>query len=209
MLCEILNPLELRKEREMKTAITKSDLAELSSDNPRVKYGRAKSLVAVAKKRPELLYPHLGFFIKLLKTDNNILKWNSIDIIGLLSKVDDKQQIVKLLNELYRFLASGRLITANHAISALANVALAKPERRKRITQELLNIEHYVYETEECHNIALGKVVQALGLYSTDKSPAAHVVEFVNRQSNNPRPATRKKAEKFLQGLGKSTKRGA
>jgi len=191
----------------MKMVTTKRDLAELSSDNPKVKYGRAKSLVAVAKKSPEQLYRHLGFFINLLKTDNNILKWNAIDIIGLLSKVDDNQQIDKLLKELYRFLGSGKLITANHAISALANVALAKPGRRKRITQELLNIEHYAYESEECRNIALGKVVQALGLYSTNKSPDAHVVEFVRRQTNNTRPATRKKAEKFLQGIDKSTKK--
>jgi hypothetical protein len=192
----------------MKRTITKRELAELSSDSPRVKYGRAKSLVEVARKRPQRLYPHLGFFVRLLKTDNNILRWNAIDIIGLLSRVDDKHRIDKLLKELYRLLESGRLITANHAISALASIALAKPERQKRITEELLNIEHYTYETEECRNIALGKVVQALGLYSGEKNPGAHVIEFVKRQTNNPRPATRKKAEKFLRGVDASAKKG-
>jgi hypothetical protein len=188
----------------MKSGITKLHLADLSSDNPKVKYGRAKSLVAIAQKRPDLLYPHLPFFVKLLKSENNILKWTAIDIIGSLSSVDKQKQIDRLLNQFYALLESGKLITANHGIGALAEVALAKPAHRTKIIPRLLNVEHLTYETEECRNIALGKVVQALGSICRDVSPDDQVVQFVRRQTTNSRPATRKKPQKFLRALTKA-----
>ena len=110
----------------MKTSVAKKDLAELSSDDSRVKYGRAKSLVAIARERPGRLYPHLNLFISLLNGENNILRWTAIDIIGHLSRVDKEKQIDQLLGRFYGFLRGGKLITANHAISALAHVALTK-----------------------------------------------------------------------------------
>jgi hypothetical protein len=193
----------------MKTIVTKRDLSDLSSDNPKVKYRRAKTLVAIAKKNPEQLYPHLAFFVKLLKSENNILKWIAIDIIGYLAKVDKEKQIDKLLGKLYGFLEGGKLITANHAIGALANIALAKPAHQKKITQELLNVERYKYDTKECHNIALGKVIQAMSSYFRLLRPDTRVLEFVSRQTTNTRPATRKKAQKFLNDVEKSVKKGA
>jgi hypothetical protein len=188
----------------MKSRMTKLHLADLSSDNPRVKYGRAKSLVAIAEKRPDLLYPHLAFFVKLLKSENNILKWTAIDVIGSLSSVDKRKKIDKLLNQFYGLLEGGKLITANHAISALAGVALAKPAHQTKIIARLLNVEHLTYETDECRNIALGKVVQALGSICRGQSANDDVVQFVRRQTTNSRPATRKKAQKFLKALKKA-----
>jgi len=190
----------------VKTTVTKRDLAELMSNNPEVKYVRAKRLLAIARKSPQRVYPHLEFFASLLKSENNILKWTAIDIMGYVSKVDKKKQVDRLLRQLYGFLEGGKLITANHAIGALANVALAKPEHRKRIIRKLLNTEHNSYETDECRNIALGKVVQVLGLLSTDLNLDDHVVQFIERQTSNPRPSTRKKAERFLRNIDKSHK---
>jgi len=182
----------------LKTNVIGKYLSALSSEKPTVKYPAAKKLVEIAEKNPELLYPHLEFFVKLSKGENNILKWNAIEIIGRLSYVDKENRVDGLLKNFVYFLKGEKLITANHSISALSHVALAKPKYQKRITKELLKCEIYKYETDECHNIVMGKVVQALGSYLKIPNIKAHVLEFVKRQVFNKRPATRKKAKRFL-----------
>ena len=173
-------------------------LQNLSSKEPRVKYGAAKSLVSASKDDPAVLYPHFEAFKELLDSSNSILKWNAINIIGNLSSVDIDKKVPPLLPRLYSLLNCGKLITAGNAISALVNIAGAYPEFRQEITDELLKVEHYNYDTDECRNIAVGFVLVGIASYAqylTDKQKA---VELAQRQTHNTRNATAKKAEAFL-----------
>ena len=187
----------------MATSVQNINLADLSSRDPKTKYGSARDLLTIAKDSPSELYPHIDYFVELLNSENNILKWTAIDIIGSLSKVDEKGKIDKLMGKLFGLLNTGNMITANHAIVALTDIAVAKPEYQKEITSELLKVEHYSYDTDECRNIALGKVILAIGSYSDQLEDKKAVVEFVRRQTKNTRNATKKKAEQFLKKLDK------
>lgn len=171
---------------------------ELSSANPRVKYAAAKELLATAYKNPASLHPHFDFFEKLLDSDNKILRWTAIDILGHLAGLEKGDRTEKLNRRLFGFLRCGNLITANHAISALSDIASAHPRYRLEITRELLKVEHYTFDTEECRNIALGKVILAIGSYYDAKPEQAGVIEFVRRQTRNERNGTARKARAFL-----------
>ena len=140
----------------------KINLADISSRDPKIKYGCAKNLLAVAKENPAEIYPELDFFVELLDSENNIIKWTAIDIIGRLARVDEAKKIDTLLERLFGLLNTGKMITANHAIMALADIALARPEHQQKITDELLKVECYNYDTDECRNIAIGAVIQAI-----------------------------------------------
>lgn len=177
------------------------DLKDLSSKDPKIKYGCAKNLLAVAKDNPAELYPHFDYFVQLLDNDNSIIKWTAIDIIGHLSKVDKKKKVDNLLDKLFGLLNTGKLITAAHAITALADIAIAKPEYQMKVTNELLKVEHYNYDTVECRNIALGKVVLAISSYFNQLKDKNEVIKFVERQTKNARVATKKKAEQFLKKI--------
>jgi len=183
------------------TCVDKINFGDLLSEDPKVKYGCTKNLLAIAKDSPDELYPHIDYFVKLLDNENQILKWTAIDIIGHLSKVDKEKRVDQLMDKLFGLLNAGKLITANHAIAALANVALAKPEYKRKITDELLKIEHYTYDTDECRDIALGKVIMAINSYFNQLKDKKAVIEFVERQTRNKRNATKKKAEQFLKNL--------
>jgi len=176
----------------------KINLTDLSSTDPKIKYGCAKNLLAIARENPAEIYPHFDFFVTLLDGENRILKWTATDIIGYLARVDKAKRIEKLLGKLFELLGAGNLITANHAITALANIALAKPEYREKITSELLKVERYSYDTDECRNIAIGTVILAIGSYFNELKDKETTIEFVRRQTKNTRNATRKKAEQFL-----------
>ena len=182
----------------MKTSTDKINLADLQSDSAEVKYCCAKNLIAIARENPARLYPHLDTFAKLLDGDNNVLKWTAIIIIGNLARVDKDKKVDRLIGRLVGFLNAGRLITANNATMALATIAIAKPQYQKQITKELLKVEHYDYDTDECRNIAMGKVIEAIGSYSSQLKDKKAVIEFAQRQTKNTRNATRKKAERFL-----------
>ena len=182
----------------MKSSTEKINLADLQSDSAEVKYCCAKNLIAIAKEDPARLYPHLDTFVKLLDGDNNVLKWTAIIIIGNLAKVDQEKKVDKLISRLVGFLNAGKLITANNATMALAGIAIAKPQYQKQITKELLKVEHYEYDTDECRNIAMGKVIEAIGSYSSQLQDRKAVIEFAQRQTKNTHNATRKKAEQFL-----------
>jgi len=182
----------------MKSPTDKINLADLSSDDPKVKYCCAKNLIAMAKENPARLYPHIDTFVKLLDGDNNVLKWTAIIIIGNLARVDKEKKVDQLMGRLVAFLNAGKLITANNATMALAGIAIAKPQYQKQITKELLKVEHYDYDTDECRNIAMGKVIEAIGPYFSQLQDKKAVIEFAQRQTKNTRNATRKKAERFL-----------
>ncbi len=174
------------------------DLTALISKDPKVKYGYARNLLTFSRENPAEVYPDFDVLVKLLGNENKIIKWTAIDIIGHLAQVDKTGKIDKLMGEFFMLLDSGNLITAAHTITTLANIALAKPEHRQRITEELLKVEHYSYETDECRNIAIGKVILALSSYFDQLQERESCIEFARRQTNNTRNATGKKAEQFL-----------
>ncbi len=174
------------------------NFTDLFSEDPKIKYGCAKTLLAVAKEKPAEIYPNLDFFVRLLDNKNKIIKWTAIDIIGAIAKVDNTKIIDKLMGKLFELLNVGNMITAHHAITALTDIALAKPEYQAEITDELLRVEHYNYDTDECRNITIGKVILAISTYFDGLDNQEAVVEFVRRQTKNTRNATSKKAERFL-----------
>jgi hypothetical protein len=176
----------------------KLNFTDLLSVDPKIKYPCAKNILNIAKRNPEEIYPNLDFFIELLDNENKILKWTAIDIIGALARVDKAKAIDKLMSKLFGLLNAGNMITAHHAISALTDISLAKPEYQAQISHELMKVEHYNYETEECRNISIGKVILAIGRYFDKLEDKETTLEFVRRQTQNTRNATKKKAEQFL-----------
>ncbi len=174
----------------------------LSSSDPAVKYGAAKELLTTARSNPSALLPHTHLFVGLLESDNSILKWTAIDVVGCLAGAGASPKVGAITERLCGLLNSGKLITANHAISALAAIARTRPRYRARITDELLKVRSYVYETDECRNIAIGKVILGLESYCDQLRDRRPVLDFVGQQAQNPRNATRKKAIAFVKKYG-------
>ena len=105
----------------------KINLQNLYSGRTDEKYCTAKKAIALSKDNPEELYPDFDFFVKLLDSENRIIKWTAIIIIGNLSKVDYKNIIDKIITRFIGFLKGEEMITANNTIAALAQIAKNKP----------------------------------------------------------------------------------
>jgi len=173
----------------------------VSSSLPRVKFGCSKSLVFLSEADPEILYERFDNVAELLRSENRILRWNAITMIGNMAGIDRDHRIRDLLPSLYALLSCGELITANHAITALGKIGCAFPDKQKSVVLKLLAVEHQRFETSECRNIALGKVILALQLFVNHANAGRAVFSFVQRQTKNKRPATASKARSFLKKL--------
>ncbi len=169
----------------------------LSPENKRIKNRSAKILRIVSGKNPEIVYPKISVFIDLIDGKDTILKWIAIDVIGNLAPVDTENQFTKIFKKFYTFLSDESMITAGHVIDNSGKIARAKPELSKKITTELLKVEK-IPRNNECKNILLGKVILAFDLYFDQIEDKEKIHSFVQRQLENPRNATRLKAEKFL-----------
>lgn len=170
----------------------------ISSAKARTRFASAKILRIISEKNPEILYPSMDFFVNLLDSENNILKWNAMDIIANLTVIDTDNKFHRLFKKFYGFLYDGSLITAGHVVDNSGKIALAKPEFQDEITKELLKAEKIPLPTEECRNILIGKTMKAFDVYFNELEDKDEIVSFVKRQLSNPRNAIRSKAERFL-----------
>jgi len=173
-------------------------LTGLHSVNPRIRFESAKVLRIISGRKPEMLYAQRESFVNLLDSENNILKWNAMDIISNLTTIDSHNEFDRLFKKFYGLLYEGSLITAGHVVDNSAKIALSKPKLQEELTKELLKVEKIPLPTKECRNIIIGKTINALQLYYDKIKDKEAVISFVKRQLNNPRNATKAKAEKFV-----------
>jgi hypothetical protein len=170
----------------------------ITSQQAKIKFRSAKILRIISEKNPKSLYDEWEFFARLLDSKNTILKWNAMDIIANLTRVDAKNRFDELFKKFYGYLYDGSLITAGHVGGNSGTIALAKPKLKDRITKELLKVERISLPTEECRNILIGQTIDTFSVFYDKISDKDEVAAFVKRQLNNTRRSTKAKAEKFL-----------
>lgn len=181
-----------------------SDLIEgTSSYKPRIKYRSIKLLKLISEKSPQLLYSRFDFFYKLIHEDNNIIKWNSIDIISNLSSVDTLKKFDRISKDYFSFIYDKTMITAAHVVESAPVIFENKPDLRNFILESLSNIEHQK-RNSECRNILLGKVILSLKLVYSQIEDKKRVLAFVRNQLVNSRRATQTKAEEFIKKFDKN-----
>ena len=119
-------------------------LNDFFSKTAKVKYTGTKKAIAISKEDPSELYPDFDFFIELLNSENQIIKWTAIQVIGNLSKVDKKKKVDKPYVLQYRLLNSTHTTFdmlkewhGNHKFATLelAEAYVAKQKRANRLVR--------------------------------------------------------------------------
>jgi len=193
-----LNPAQLAR-KAIRNPRLFTELAKgLEADKARVKYGCAKALRLISEQRPDRLYSHFDFFVRLLDHESKILQWDATFVLSHLARVDTDDKLTAMFAKYFSAIPGPVMITAANVIQGGARIAQAKPHLADRIAAEVLKVATARYQTPECRNVAIGHAILALGTILPllrDPTPA---VQFVRNQIRNRRPATRRKAEQFL-----------
>lgn len=170
----------------------------LESDEATVRYGSAKVIRTISEREPELLYPHLDFFVERLDCENQVMQWEAIAVLGNLARVDTEGTIDRLLDRYLGPIRGPVMITAANTIKGAVRIALAKPDLTEPIVKAILRVERGKYKTPECRNVAIGHALEAFGELDAQLDDAKAVLSFATRQLKNGRQSTRRKAERFL-----------
>ena len=174
----------------------------LSSKVAGLRFKGAKVLRIISEKSPVLLYPHFDFFAALLDSDNSIIRWNAMDIIGNLTLVDSESRFEPLFEKFVASLDEGSLITAGHVVASADKIARSKPHLESRITADLLRVNDIPLPTDECRRIMAGHTITVFDKYFDCASDKAGIRDFVSGYLDCSRNSTRKKAEAFLKKHG-------
>lgn len=178
--------------------------AGLDAPAARVKYGCLKDLRRLSAEAPELLYPYFARFARLLDHPNSIFRWNAAHILAGMAHVDRAHKLAPLLERFLKPIRGPQMIAAANVMEAAAVIAAAQPQLVERLLAGVLAVRRAQYETEECRQVAIGHAIQSLSRFPEPIQRKAAVLLFVRQQLDNPRPATRRKAEKFLNKWEKS-----
>jgi len=172
--------------------------AGLDAPAARVKYGCLKDLRRLSEEAPQLVYADFEKFVRLLDHPNSIFRWNAAHILANLARVDRSRKLAPLVGRFLKPIRGPQMIAAANVIQAAAVIAAAQPRLADKLAAGILTVGRAKYETEECRNVAIGHAIQSLDRFFESIPRQRAVLGFVRRQLDNPRPATRRKAEKFL-----------
>lgn len=179
-------------------ALLSAAVMELETLDAERKFATAKALRLLSEQAPGMLYPHFDRFVALLGSENGFLRWDATRVLAALAVVDKHEKIEANLDQYLKPIRGPHLIGAAAAIAGAARIALAKPQLASQMSHAILRVERARYQTAECHNIAIGHAIEALDRFFHLIGDPHWVIAFVQRQTGNRRPATRKKAEQFL-----------
>lgn len=170
----------------------------LKADRANIKYGCLKVLRLISEKQPAILYPRFDFFVELLDSEVTFFKWGAILIIANLTAVDSDHKFESIFDRYFAPITDHVMIPAANIIGSSAKIALAKPELTEQIAREILKVEHAVYQTDECRNVAIGHAIKSFYQFFDQIKDKEPVIEFIKRQLTNTRGGTKKAAKKFV-----------
>ncbi len=181
----------------------------LQTEKSSKKFAYEKALRRVSEKQPDLIYPYFDFFVDLLDSDNNFMKWGAIITIGNLAAVDTRKKFEAIFKKYYAPISGPALVTAANIIGSSAAIARAKPALVDSIAREILRVEKAKFlrkgsSSPECRNVAIGQAIDSLYGFFDGVSDKRAVIKFVKRQLKNNRNPVVKKAKKFIHKYGSS-----
>ncbi|KKT53702.1 MAG: hypothetical protein UW45_C0029G0011 [Parcubacteria group bacterium GW2011_GWC2_44_22] len=178
-------------------------LVGLDNETGRIKLRAAKVLKIISEKNPATLYPNWEFFVNLLDSENNILRWIAIDVLANLTAIDHENKFERIFPKFFGLMSLGSLITAAHVVDNSACIIKNKPQFENQITDILLQVDKVKLPTAECRNILIGKAIEAFEQYFDQLERKDEARAFVEKQLNNSRPATKEKALEYINAHGK------
>jgi len=172
--------------------------AGLEQPKARVKFGCAKVLLLASESSPKTILPYWEQLTARMNHENKILQWSAMLTLANLAPVASLPIVEALLPRLLAPIHGPVMITAANAIRSATGFALAHPSLAPWVSRKILEVETGDYQTAECRNVVIGHALQMLDRLMPllkDKEP---VLQFAQRQLQNSRPATRRRAQAFV-----------
>jgi hypothetical protein len=195
----------LKEQVEKNTSLLPEVFAGVRSPKARGRYGCSKVLLELSGDHPELLYPHMDFFVDLLDSKYRILMWNALAVIAQLTRVDTQKKFDVIFEKYYSFLQNEYMVTVANVVGNSGVIALAKPYLIPRITKELLKVEQLKtgkHLTAECKLVIAEKTIESFDMFFGKVENKQDVLLLAKHWCSSRRKSLREKAQRFIQRWG-------
>lgn len=127
--------------RELAQAKDETGIREIAANlwnkNKNIQADCIKVLYEVGYLEPSLIAGYADDFSRLLNSRNNRLVWGAMIALAQAARANP-QAVFQHVDEIRKAMASGSVITVDHAVAALAWVAAANPEYNAAVFPDLL-----------------------------------------------------------------------
>jgi hypothetical protein len=173
----------------------------MSAPSGAARFDAGKALCVTARKDPERVYPYFDALAALLGSNSKIVRWDAIQLLGLLTPVDVDRKLDAQLDTILAMITGDNLISAANAIQAAGRIAGCRPDLTDRIILGICAVERATYKTPECRNVAIGQALDVFWELGSDVCRRPEVAGFIRRQQKNKRPAVAQQAKKITTEL--------
>jgi hypothetical protein len=160
-----------------------------------------KALLVLSHEGPDVLFPHWGYLVGLLGSDNAFTKYAAIHIIAALVPADEEGRFAGVFNTYFDLLDDESVMVASHAAGQSGRIAKAKPDLQSDIVDRLLGIEQAHFDQGR-KDLIKSYAIAAFDAYFAESDRKAEILAFVQRQVDCTSPKTRKAAKAFLKKWG-------
>jgi len=143
--------------------------------------------------RPDLIAPHLRYFVNLLSNKNNRLVWGAMIALSTISKTEP-QTVYRFLPQIVQAMAKGSVITKDAGVAVYANLATL-PDQQAEVFTLLLK------ELAACPSKQLPQYVEKSMIAIGDKNKGEFLKLIEDRMADLDKPSQTKRINKALKSL--------
>lgn len=172
------------------------------------KYQAEKVIRELSFKNPQLLYPYFDRMVRLLKSDNNFIRYGFIISIPNLLQVDicNKWGLVK--NTYIDYLNSTKVIEFCNTVKTIDKIIKFHRKEEDTIIPILIKIDKHLFLDKEeiskkCNDIAKSVIMDTLYKIYPISLHKEEILKFVKKNKNNKKSQIKNKANKFLKKYDK------
>jgi len=151
-----------------------------------------------SQERPEMFYPYWDEIATLLHHENSYHRDFAVEIIGNLTRVDQKNRFAQVEADYYNIVNDEKFMTGNCCVKNLLKIYQHKPEQRRRIIETLLNIDNRCDYTEKQKGVLMADILEIFDKVYEEVSEHDKINAFIKAQVNSISPKTRKKAKELI-----------
>ena len=151
-----------------------------------------------SQTQPELFYPYWDEIVGLLHHRNSYHRDFALEIIGNLTKVDQKDRFSEIEDTYFGIINDEKFMTGNCCVKNLLKVYRHKARLRGRIIETLLDIDNRCDYTEKQKAVLKADVLDIFDEVHEEVPEQDEINEFIRAEVNCISPKTRRKAKDLV-----------
>lgn len=154
------------------------------------------TLMIVAEKNGDLLYPKWDYIHEMLISSNSNEQYVAIYLLASLTSYDSENKFETIFDEYYGILAGDKTMPASHVILNSSKIIENKPKLRQKIISKLLSTDNTFKGRQK--DLLKVYAIETLRRIPADPEDKTRIEEFIKSQLLSKSSRTRSAAKCYI-----------